>query len=101
LPTPSRTDPLPRFPFEAAAALEPPAEGIYAAGDVARWHHEGLDALLRLENRTNATGQAVAVAGNILGEDRPCTRPCPASGPTGSTLGSTCTERCSRTAKCP
>ncbi|MGV9360862.1 NAD(P)/FAD-dependent oxidoreductase [Amycolatopsis sp. NPDC003731] len=49
------------------------AQGIYAAGDVARWHHEGLDAVLRLENRTNATEQAVAVAGNILGEDRPYT----------------------------
>ncbi|MEV4149271.1 FAD-dependent oxidoreductase [Amycolatopsis sp. NPDC049691] len=49
------------------------ADGIYAAGDVARWHHEGLDALLRLENRTNATEQAAAVAGNILGEDRPYT----------------------------
>jgi NADPH-dependent 2,4-dienoyl-CoA reductase/sulfur reductase-like enzyme len=49
------------------------ADGIYAAGDVARWHHEGLDVLLRLENRTNATEQAVAVAGNILGEDRPYT----------------------------
>ena len=49
------------------------AEGIYAAGDVARWHHESLGALLRLENRTNATEQAVAVAGAILGEDRPYT----------------------------
>jgi NAD(P)H-nitrite reductase large subunit len=49
------------------------ADGIYAAGDVARWHHEGLDSLLRLENRTNATEQAAAVAGNILGEDRPYT----------------------------
>ncbi|MEV6829566.1 FAD-dependent oxidoreductase [Amycolatopsis sp. NPDC051102] len=49
------------------------ADGIYAAGDVARWHHEGLDALLRLENRTNAIEQAVAVAGNILGDDRPYT----------------------------
>ena len=49
------------------------AAGIYAAGDVARWHHEGLDVLLRLENRTNATEQAVAVAGTILGEDRPYT----------------------------
>ena len=49
------------------------ADGIYAAGDVARWHHEGLDAVLRLENRTNATEQAIAVAGNILGEDRPYT----------------------------
>ncbi|WP_328454014.1 NAD(P)/FAD-dependent oxidoreductase [Amycolatopsis sp. NBC_00438] len=47
------------------------APGVYAAGDVARWHHEGLDALLRLENRTNATEQAMAVAGSILGEDRP------------------------------
>ncbi|RDI34769.1 NAD(P)/FAD-dependent oxidoreductase [Lentzea flaviverrucosa] len=47
------------------------AEGIYAAGDVARWHHETLDVLLRLENRTNATEQGIAVAGAILGEDRP------------------------------
>lgn len=49
------------------------ADGIYAAGDVARWHHEGLDVLLRLENRTNATEQAGVVAANILGEDRPYT----------------------------
>jgi NADPH-dependent 2,4-dienoyl-CoA reductase/sulfur reductase-like enzyme len=43
------------------------ADGIYAVGDVARWRHLGLDTLLRLENRTNATEQAVAVASNILG----------------------------------
>jgi len=49
------------------------APGVYAAGDVARWHHETLDALLRLENRTNATEQGVAVAGAILGADRPYT----------------------------
>lgn len=49
------------------------AEGIYAVGDVARWHHETLGALLRLENRTNATEQAVAVAANILGGDQPYT----------------------------
>jgi NADPH-dependent 2,4-dienoyl-CoA reductase/sulfur reductase-like enzyme len=47
------------------------APGVYAAGDVARWHHETLDALLRLENRTNATEQGIAVAGNILGADKP------------------------------
>ncbi|MFK0113539.1 NAD(P)/FAD-dependent oxidoreductase [Streptomyces sp. NPDC091217] len=47
------------------------AEGIYAVGDVARFHHEGYDRLLRLENRTNATEQAAAVAAVILGEDRP------------------------------
>jgi NADPH-dependent 2,4-dienoyl-CoA reductase/sulfur reductase-like enzyme len=46
------------------------AAGIYAAGDVARWRHDGLDALLRLENRTNATEQAACVAANILGENR-------------------------------
>jgi len=46
-------------------------EGIYAVGDVARWHHEGLGRLIRLENRTNATEQAMAVAGEILGEGRP------------------------------
>ncbi|MFD3377499.1 MULTISPECIES: NAD(P)/FAD-dependent oxidoreductase [unclassified Streptomyces] len=45
------------------------AEGIYAVGDVARWHHEGLGRLIRLENRTNATEQAMAVAGTILGKD--------------------------------
>lgn len=49
------------------------ADGIYAVGDVARWHHEQLDTLLRLENRTNATEQAEVVAANILGEDRPYT----------------------------
>ena len=47
------------------------ADGIYAVGDVARWHHEHLGGLLRLENRTNATEQADSVAGMILGEDRP------------------------------
>ncbi|MEV4112689.1 FAD/NAD(P)-binding oxidoreductase [Nonomuraea sp. NPDC049695] len=49
------------------------AEGVYAVGDVARWHHEMLGMAVRLENRTNATEQAIAVAGNILGDDRPYT----------------------------
>lgn len=52
------------------------APGIYAAGDVARWHHEGIDRLVRLENRTNATQQAIAVAANVLGADQPY-RPVP------------------------
>ena len=47
------------------------ADGIYAVGDVARWHHEKLGGLVRLENRTNATEQAVAVASVILGGDQP------------------------------
>ncbi|SEH02069.1 Reductase C-terminal [Nonomuraea solani] len=49
------------------------ADGIYAVGDVARWHHETLGRPVRLENRTNATEQAIAVAGTILGDDRPYT----------------------------
>jgi NADPH-dependent 2,4-dienoyl-CoA reductase/sulfur reductase-like enzyme len=49
------------------------ADGVYAVGDVARWHHEGLDTVLRLENRTNATEQAASVAATILGDSRPYT----------------------------
>ncbi|MFD0019849.1 NAD(P)/FAD-dependent oxidoreductase [Streptomyces sp. NPDC058382] len=49
------------------------APGVYAVGDVARFHHAGLDRPLRLENRTNATEQAMLVAANILGGDRPYT----------------------------
>lgn len=49
------------------------AAEIYAVGDVARFHHEQLGTLIRLENRTNATEQAAAVADNILGADRPYT----------------------------
>lgn len=50
------------------------ADGVYAAGDVARWSYEGR--LVRLENRTNATEQAMCVAANILGEKQPY-RPVP------------------------
>jgi NADPH-dependent 2,4-dienoyl-CoA reductase/sulfur reductase-like enzyme len=46
------------------------AEGIYAVGDVARFHHEGLGHSIRLENRTNATEQASVVADNIMGDAR-------------------------------
>ncbi|MGP3948824.1 NAD(P)/FAD-dependent oxidoreductase [Streptomyces sp. 7N604] len=47
------------------------AENVYAAGDVARWWHERQSRSVRLENRTNAAEQALAVADNILGADRP------------------------------
>ena len=47
------------------------AAGVYAVGDVARWRHEQLGRLIRLENRTNVIEQAAAVAGVILGADRP------------------------------
>ena len=45
------------------------APGIYAAGDVARWEHPDFGSL-RLENRTNASEQAMTVADNVLGADR-------------------------------
>lgn len=47
------------------------ADDIYAVGDVARWHHEHLDQLVRLENRTNATEQGMAIAAVLLGDEQP------------------------------
>lgn len=47
------------------------APNVYAAGDVARWRHERLSTSIRLENRTNATEQAAAVADEILGAGKP------------------------------
>ncbi|MEU9639547.1 NAD(P)/FAD-dependent oxidoreductase [Streptomyces tendae] len=49
------------------------AEGIWAVGDVARFHHGGTGLPTRLENRTNATEQAQCVAADILGDGRPYT----------------------------
>ncbi|WP_437773463.1 NAD(P)/FAD-dependent oxidoreductase [Arthrobacter sp. KNU40] len=49
------------------------ADGVWAVGDVARWHHAGLGEPVRLENRTNATEQAIAVARDILGKGEPYT----------------------------
>ncbi|WP_433632204.1 NAD(P)/FAD-dependent oxidoreductase [Nocardia sp. CA-120079] len=46
------------------------AQGIYAAGDVARWHDDHAGGLVRMENRTNATEQAAAVAANLLGAEQ-------------------------------
>lgn len=45
--------------------------GVWAAGDVASWHHVELDERLRLEHRTNAAEQGIAVARNILAADSP------------------------------
>jgi NADPH-dependent 2,4-dienoyl-CoA reductase/sulfur reductase-like enzyme len=47
------------------------ADGVWAVGDVARFRHRGLGASVRLENRTNATLQADAVAADILGAGVP------------------------------
>ena len=45
--------------------------GIYAAGDVACWYNPLFGIRMRLEHRMNATEQAIAVAGNLLGDDKP------------------------------
>ncbi|MFJ2864161.1 NAD(P)/FAD-dependent oxidoreductase [Kitasatospora sp. NPDC087314] len=47
------------------------APGIYAAGDVASWHNPHFGTRMRLEHRTNATEQAIAAAGNLLGDAIP------------------------------
>jgi 3-phenylpropionate/trans-cinnamate dioxygenase ferredoxin reductase subunit len=43
------------------------AAHVWAAGDVARWHHRGLERSLRVEHRMNANEQGATVAANILG----------------------------------
>jgi 3-phenylpropionate/trans-cinnamate dioxygenase ferredoxin reductase subunit len=40
--------------------------GVWAAGDVASWSHPGVGERLRIEHRTNAAEQGMAVARNIL-----------------------------------
>jgi NADPH-dependent 2,4-dienoyl-CoA reductase/sulfur reductase-like enzyme len=47
------------------------APGIWAAGDVARWHHNGLARLIRIEHRLNASEQGIAVATNLVGPSAP------------------------------
>jgi NADPH-dependent 2,4-dienoyl-CoA reductase/sulfur reductase-like enzyme len=45
--------------------------GVWAAGDVASWVHGTLGRRLRLEHRTNAAEQGIAVADNILSGAHP------------------------------
>lgn len=49
------------------------APHVWAAGDVANWHHLGLGRHIRIEHRTNAQEQGEAVARNILGARTPFT----------------------------
>ncbi|HEY6623756.1 MAG TPA: FAD/NAD(P)-binding oxidoreductase [Acidimicrobiales bacterium] len=42
------------------------ADGVVAAGDVARWTHRGLDQSLRVEHWTNAAESGVAATRNLL-----------------------------------
>lgn len=54
------------------------APGIVAAGDVARWYHEGLGFDLRVEHWTNAAEQGHAAALTLLhGSAAPAYRPVP------------------------
>ncbi|MEW2402537.1 FAD-dependent oxidoreductase [Streptomyces sp. NPDC046862] len=46
-------------------------EDVYGVGDVARWYNPLFDTDMRVEHRTNAAEQGMAVAGNILGARRP------------------------------
>jgi len=43
--------------------------GVWAAGDVASWPHPDLGQRIRIEHRTNATEQGMAVARNLLADD--------------------------------
>lgn len=45
-----------------------PLPGVYAAGDVARWWHDGYGEEVRVEHWTNAGEAAEAVAANLAGE---------------------------------
>jgi NADPH-dependent 2,4-dienoyl-CoA reductase/sulfur reductase-like enzyme len=49
------------------------APGVYAVGDVARWHNPLFGQTMRIEHRTNAAEQGLAVARNLLdqGAGRP------------------------------
>lgn len=47
------------------------APDIYAAGDVASWHNRHVGTRMRVEHRMNATEQAMAAAGNLLGDRQP------------------------------
>jgi NADPH-dependent 2,4-dienoyl-CoA reductase/sulfur reductase-like enzyme len=47
------------------------APGIYVAGDVASWPNAHFGTRMRLEHRMNATEQAIAAAGNLLGDTTP------------------------------
>lgn len=45
------------------------APGVYGVGDVARWHNPLFATTMRVEHRTNAAEQAIAVAHNLLHPD--------------------------------
>ena len=61
------------------------APGVYGVGDVARWHNPLFATEMRIEHRTNAAEQGLAVARNLLNPDAPARSPrCRTSGPTST-----------------
>ncbi|MEU6328652.1 FAD-dependent oxidoreductase [Streptomyces sp. NPDC047049] len=66
------------------------APGVYAVGDAASWHHDGLNRRLRLENRTNATEQPRPSRRTSSAPNAPTLRR-PTSGPISTTPSSRCT----------
>ncbi|MEV0400396.1 FAD-dependent oxidoreductase [Actinoallomurus sp. NPDC050550] len=48
------------------------APGVYAAGDVARWHHPRYGEAVRGEHWTNAVDHAAVVAANLTGDHVTC-----------------------------
>jgi 3-phenylpropionate/trans-cinnamate dioxygenase ferredoxin reductase subunit len=48
------------------------APGVYAVGDVARWHNPRYDRPMRMEHWTSAGEQATALAGTLTGTPTPC-----------------------------
>lgn len=51
--------------------------GVYAAGDVARWHNRRYGVAMRVEHRTNAIDQALHVAEQIVSGERTPYAPVP------------------------
>jgi len=47
------------------------APGVYGVGDVACWRNTLFHTWMRIEHRTNAAEQGMAVARNLLGQQRP------------------------------
>ena len=73
--------------------------GVYAAGDVARWHHPRYANPVRMEHWTSAIEHAGVVAANICGQGG-LTTPCRTCGPTSSAAASRSSAGCSRTTTC-
>src|SRR5262249_2179913 len=47
-------------------------DGVYAVGDVARWHNPRYDLPMRMEHWTSAGEQATALAATLSGTPTPC-----------------------------